>query len=188
LAGGTTPEFTYTPPAPTRWLLRSALLRRPAFLKTLPNGLQVLAVDPPGVDVINVNTTPVGCSPPVSNTVQSFNLGQGSFVPVQLILSQDGTGPTSCPATWAAFWFLTWATKTSSAIPLAGDAIPLQGSLTADGNRLYIVAADGQVQCSTPRRSDVKQIFIPHGHHELTGGLCLERRLPCNPDLIAVET
>src|SRR4029077_8934452 len=63
----------------------------PTFIKTLPNATQLLAVDSPGIDVINVNTTPIGCSPPVSNTVQSFNLGQGSFVPRQFIVSQDGT-------------------------------------------------------------------------------------------------
>ena len=41
----------------------------PFFIKTIPDATQVLAVDPPSIDVINVSTTPAGCTPSVSNTV-----------------------------------------------------------------------------------------------------------------------
>ena len=58
----------------------------------LPTHIIMVAVDSPGLDIISVNTTPTGCSPAVTDgPVASFNLGQGNFVPTQLILSQDGT-------------------------------------------------------------------------------------------------
>jgi len=57
-AGGTTPGVTVHTTCTDALAATVSTPQTPAFLKTLPNGLQVLAVDPPGVDVINVNTTP----------------------------------------------------------------------------------------------------------------------------------
>src|SRR5439155_20499565 len=65
----------------------------PPFIRGLPDG-NVLAVDSPGVDLITPTTTPATlpdlCPPGVSNTIGSFNLGQGSFVASQLLVSADG--------------------------------------------------------------------------------------------------
>ncbi len=188
LAGGTTPGVTIHTTCTDALAATVSTPQTPAFLKTLLNGLQVLAVDPPGVDVINVNTTPIGCSPPISNTVQSFNLGQGSFVPVQLILSQDGTRAYILASTLGSVLVFSVGDQTSSAIPLAGDAIPVQGSLTPDGNRLYIVATDGQVHVlDTQTGGDVKQISFPTDATNLQAGLCIGTTITCNPDLIAVK-
>lgn len=160
----------------------------PAFLKTLPNGSQVLGVDSPGIDIINVNTTPVGCSPPVSNTVTSFNLGRGSFVPTQLIISQDGARAYVIALNLGSVLVFNIGNQTSSAIPLAGDAIPIQASLTPDGTRLYIAAADGQVHVlDTEGGSDIQQVSFPTDVTTLQAGLCVGTTTTCNPDLIAVK-
>jgi 6-phosphogluconolactonase (cycloisomerase 2 family) len=160
----------------------------PAFLKTLLNAGQVLAVDSPGIDVINVNTVPTGCSPPISNTVQSFNLGQGSFVARQLLVSQDGSRAYVIASNLGSVLVFNVGNQTSSAIPLSGDAIPIQASLTADGNLLYIAAADGQVHVvDTQSGGDIQQVSFPPNATTLQNGLCAGATFTCNPDLIAVK-
>ncbi len=188
LAGGTPSGVTvYTTCTNT---LASTVVtpRTPTFLKTLLNGLQVLAVDSPGIDIINVNSAPVGCSPPVSNTVQSFNLGQGNFVPTQLLISQDATRAYILATNLGSVLVFNVGNQTSSAIPLAGDAIPLQASLTSDGNFMYIAASDGQVHViDTQNAGDIQQLPFPSDPSTLQAGLCVGFAVPCNPDLIAVK-
>jgi DNA-binding beta-propeller fold protein YncE len=148
----------------------------------------VLAVDSPGIDVINVNTIPVGCPPTVSNSVQSFNLGQGSFVAKQLIVSQDGGRAYVIASNKGSVLVFNVGNQTSSAIPLAGDAIPIQASLTPDGTRLYVAAGDGQVHVlDTEAGSDIQQISFPVDAANLQGGLCVGVNFTCSPDLIAVK-
>jgi hypothetical protein len=78
--------------------------------------------------------------------------------------------------------------QTSSAIPLAGDAIPLQASLTSDGNFMYIAASDGQVHViDTQNAGDIQQLPFPNDPSTLKAGLCVGFAVPCNPDLIAVK-
>jgi hypothetical protein len=160
----------------------------PPFLKTVPNATQVLAVDSPGIDVIAVNTTPVGCSPTVSNSVQSFNLGQGSFVPTQLIVSQDGARAYVIASNKGSVLVFNVGNQTSSAIPLAANSIPIQASLTPDGILLYVAAADGQVHVlDTQAGTDIQQIPFPGDTTNPQGGFCTGVTFTCNPDLIAVR-
>ena len=63
----------------------------PSFLRPLPNAGTVLAVDSPGIDVIKVTTTRVGCPPPLSDTLTSVNFGVGAFTARQLIVLSDGS-------------------------------------------------------------------------------------------------
>ena len=160
----------------------------PPFLKTLPNATQVLAVDSPGIDVIAVNTTPVGCSPTVTDSVQSFNLGQGSFVPTQLIISQDGARAYVIANNKGSVLVFNVGNQTSSAIPLAGDAVPVRASLTPDGTLLYVAADDGQVHIlDTQAGGDIQQIPFPGDTTNPQGGFCTGVTFTCNPDLIAIK-
>ena len=78
--------------------------------------------------------------------------------------------------------------QTSTAIPLSGDAVPVQGSLNASGTLLYVAAADGLVHVlDTQNGGDVQQISFPSDITTLQAGLCLGTTVPCNPDLIAVK-
>ncbi len=188
LAGGTPSGVTVHTTCTNALAATIATPQTPAFLKTLPNGLQVLAVDSPGIDIINVNTTPVGCSPPVSNTVTSFNLGRGTFVPTQLIMSQDGARAYVIASNLGSVLVFNIGNQTSSAIPLAGDAIPVQASLTPDGTRLYIAAADGQMHVlDTEGGNDIQQVTFPTDVSTFQAGLCVGTTITCNPDLIAVK-
>jgi hypothetical protein len=182
----------------------------PTFIRALSKSLtlggatfdgSVLAVDSPGIDLFGANTTvPVpatgSCPLDLTNSTLNittgspsfFNLGQGSFVPRQLIVSQDGTRAYLLASNLGSVMVFNVTNQTSSAIPLAGDAIPIQAWLTADGNRLYIAAADGQVHVLDTRNgSDILQISFPTDVTSLHAGLCVGTTFTCNPDLIAVK-
>ena len=99
----------------------------------------ILAVDSPGIDLFRVSRAPEGCSSTASSgAATSFNLGQGSFVPIQLIVSQDGSRAFVIASNRGSVLVFNIDNQTSSAIPLSADAVPVQASLTPDGTRLTL--------------------------------------------------
>ncbi len=177
----------------------------PLFLKALPRDAvnladpptagsattitSVLAVDSPGIELFRVARAPTGCASAASSgTATPFNLGQGSFVPIQLIVSQDAARAYVLASDRGSVLVFNIDNQTSSAIPLLGDAIPIQASLTPDGSRLYIAAADGQVHIlDTQNGGDILQISFPTDPTTFQAGLCGGADFTCNPDLIAVK-
>jgi len=172
----------------------------PTFIQTLPgtakllpsisdtsNTFHLLAVAPPDVDIIGVNTTPSGCTPPLSDEpVSSFNLGQGNFVAQQLIVSQNGSIAYVIAANVSSVLVFNIAGQTSSTIPLSGNAMPLNAALTPDGTLLYVGANDGTVHVvNTQAGGDIQQISFPQGLCENSAGQPFG--ITCNPDLIAVK-
>lgn len=164
-------------------------LANPLTFNTATTVTSVLAVDSPGVDLFRVARKPDGCSPTASSgTATSFNLGQGSFVPTQLIVSQDGASAFVIVSDRAAVLVFNIFNQTSSAIPMFGDAIPIRAALTPDGTRLYIAATDGLVHIlDTQSGSDIQQISFPTDATTLLSGLCSGVTFTCNPDLIAIK-
>ena len=169
----------------------------PTFIKTLPGAAQLLPSDspntfhllalaPPDLDIISVNTTPSGCTPPVTDgPVASFNLGQ-NFVAKQLIISQDGTTAYVIASNLSSILAFNIPGQTSSAYSLVGNPQPLSAGLTADGTLLYVGASDGTVHVvSTVAGGDIKQIPFPQGLCQNSAGLPFP--ITCNPDLIAVK-
>ena len=180
-------------PAPPSFLQAlgsdAANLPAPPTFSTATTTTAVLAVDSPGIDLFRVSRAPEGCSSTASSgAATSFNLGQGSFVPTQLIVSQDGSSAFVIVSDRAAVLVFNIFNQTSSAIPMSGDAIPVQASLTPDGSRLYVAAADGQVHIlDTQNGSDIQQLSFPTDATTLLSGLCGGVTFTCNPDLIAVK-
>lgn len=170
----------------------------PTFIKTLPGAAQLLppsdtpntfhllALGPPDIDIISVNTTPSGCTPPVTDgPVASFNLGQ-NFVAKQLIISQDGTTAYVITSNLSSILAFNIPGQTSSAYSLVGNSLPLSAALTADGTLLYVGANDGTVHVvSTVAGGDIKQILFPQGLCQNSAGLPFP--ITCNPDLVAVK-
>jgi hypothetical protein len=162
----------------------------PNFIKTLPDATKVFALTPPTVDIIEVNTGstgPTGCTPAVSDTVSSFNLGQGNFVPKQLIISQDGSTAYVITSNPGSILVFNIAGHTSAAISLAGNASPISAALTPDGTLLYVGANDGTLHIvDTVAGGDIQQIsFLP-------GSLCQNSvgqpaPVTCYPDLVAIK-
>ncbi|MGA9965855.1 MAG: hypothetical protein WBQ10_11700, partial [Terriglobales bacterium] len=171
----------------------------PAFIKTLPgpakllpadtpDAYHLLAVDPPGIDIISVNTTPSGCTPSVTDgPVASFNLGQGNFVPKQLIVSQDGSTAYVLTSNLNSVLAFNIPGQTAFAIPLVGNPTPLSASLTPDGSLLFVGASDGLLHIvSTVAGGDTQQIPFPQGLCQNSVGQPFPN-LTCNPDLVAVK-
>ena len=164
-------------------------LAAPPTFNTATTTTSILAVDSPGVDLFRLSRAPTGCLPTASSgTATSFNLGQGSFVPTQLIVSQDGSSAFVIVSDRAAVLVFNIFNQTSSAIPMSGDAIPVRASLTPDGTRLYVAATDGQVHIlDTQNGSDIQQLSLPTDATTLLSGLCSGVTFTCNPDLIAIK-
>jgi trimeric autotransporter adhesin len=146
----------------------------PVFIKTLPNATQVLALNPPNLDIINVMAAPVGCPPTVTHTTQPpVNFGQGNFVPAQFIVSPDGSKAYVISSTLSSILVFDIAAQTSSAIQLAGDATPLSASLTPEGSLLYVGTRDGLVHVlDTVAGSDTQQITFPTNPSVQQGTFC----------------
>jgi len=172
----------------------------PTFIRTLPgaakllappsdtpNTFHLVAVAPPDIDIVGVNTTPSGCAPALTDEpVASFNLGHGNFTPTQLIISEDGVTAYVITSNLSSILVFNIPGLTSSAISLSGNAIPLSATLTPDGTLLYVGASDGTVHVvSTVAGGDIKQIPLPQGLCQNSAGLPFPGT--CLPDLIAVK-
>jgi hypothetical protein len=178
----------------------------PTFIKTLPGPAQLLPGDvadsfhlltltPPNVSIISANhalppAPPwVGCSPTVIDNnppPQSFNLGQGNFVAKQLIISQDGSTAYIVTSNLSSILVFNIAGQTSSAISLAGNAMPLSATLTPDGTLLYVGASDKTVHVvNLVAGGDIQQISFPQGLCQNSVGQPFS--VPCYPDLVAVK-
>jgi hypothetical protein len=160
----------------------------PAFIKTLPDATHVLAVDPPSIDLIGVNTTPSGCTPTVSDSISSVNLGQGNFVPTQLIISEDGTTAYILASNLNSILIFNISGQLPSSMSLAGNATPIQAALTPDGKLLYVAASDGLLHVlSTVSGGDFQQIAFPQGFYFCQNSVGGSAGFTCNPDLLAIK-
>ena len=158
----------------------------PSFIKTSPSGTQMLALDSPGIDIIDVNTAPAGCSPAVSNSRTSFNFGLGAFDAQQFLLSSDGKLAYVIASNQASIIVFNTDSQTTSTIQLNG-ATPVRAGLTTDGTRLYVIGSDKAVHVvDTASMTDTLQIALPQGLcHAKTG--TGTQTYTCDPNLIAVR-
>ena len=155
-----------------------------AFLRSLPDSSKILAVDSPGIDLIDIFdpvtgantinaagcTTTVGVSP---FAVQSFNLGLGGFTAKQLIVSTDGAKAYILTQELPVVLVFDITNLIPLGVALANGASPLQASLTTDGSLLYVGASDGQVHViDTLANNDVQQVSFPNNPLLLQSGLC----------------
>ena len=132
----------------------------PSFLAPLPNASTVLAVDSPGIDVIKVTTTRVGCPPPLSDTLTSVDFGVGAFTARQLIVLSDGS-KAYVTSNLGQLLGLTTATSAPFAIPLAAGANAFTGGATLDGAKLYVGGSDNKVhRIDVASAADAQQISV----------------------------
>ncbi|GAC1432854.1 MAG: hypothetical protein NVS1B11_32880 [Terriglobales bacterium] len=211
IAGGTASAVSILPTCDNPAAAQSELTTAPTtgtpqVLRPLPDG-NIFALDSPGIDILTPTITGSGCAfarPPVApvgdlavtNAVSFFNLGQGNFIPRELVISSDGStayilaNNTSNQPLGAILAF-NLNNQTSSSIALAGNAAPLQVSLTPDGTDLYVGASDGTVHVvNTVVGGDFAQISFPQGAFNTLCPSPSPNTAPvatCNPDLVAVR-
>src|SRR5579863_37669 len=159
----------------------------PTFLKTLPDASGILALIPPAIGVIHVSAAPSGCTPSVTNSLTTLDLGRGNFVPSQLIISQDGSTAYIVTPNFNSILVFHISAQTASAIPLVGNGFPLGAALTPDGTQLYVGSSDGTLHVlQTDIGTDVQQITFPQGLCQTTAGQPFPG-VTCNPDLVAAK-
>ena len=176
----------------------------PSLIKTLPGQgvlvtggtppdtdktFHVIALDPPDIDLISVNTTPQGCVPTVSDgPITAFNLGHGNFTPHQMIVSQDGSVAYVVSPDLNSIVVFNIRGQTASPIGLIGEAVALDAALTPDGSFLLVGANDGTIHAlQIPTLRDLQQITFLQGQ-----SLCQDLAgqpfaITCNVDLIVVK-
>jgi hypothetical protein len=148
----------------------------PLMIRALPDGSTLLVLDPPNIDLVSVTSlTSVLCMGTVTDTINSFNLGQGSFTPTQFIVSLDGSTAYILGESQAGrlpfVIVFNIATQVPSVISLANSATPLSASLDPDGKLLFVGADDGTVHViDTTSGLDTQQVTFPFPTNELCFG------------------
>jgi trimeric autotransporter adhesin len=175
------PVITTTPTAGT-----------PLLIRALPNGA-MLALDPPGFDLLvpTVAVSSNGCSVPrppyapggidlsVSNAASFLNLGLGNFVPTQWIVSNDGSAAYLLANHTGSVLVSNLTQRTTAAIQLTGNVLPVQAALDPAGSNLYVAASDGSVHIlDTLTENDIQQISLQQDLANLQTGLCGNVALP----------
>jgi len=152
----------------------------PLMLRALPDGVTLLALEPPNVDFINLTSVSATlCTGTVTDTISSINLGQGSFIPTQFliapsgatayILAENSAGPP--PARLPFIIQFNINAQSSSLISLADNATPLSAALAPSGNLLFVGADDGTVHVvDTSSGLDTQQVTFPFPGNELCFG------------------
>ena len=170
----------------------------PTLFQALQDGVHALGVESPGIDIFDVTvgappvatpTSPSNTCPfPVANATSTFvNLGQGNFTPLQLIVSSDNSRAYILASNLGSVFVFDLGVNTVSAIPLTGNPVPLDASLTPDGSTLYVGANDGAVHVvSTTSGDDLQQITFTNNNSSNKSSLCNNIPQTCNADLIAV--
>ena len=155
----------------------------PVFVKALPDGAHVLAVDPPGLDIVDataIDTSAAnGCTATLSNSESFVNLAQGSFIPTQLIVSSDGNTAYLLTSNRGGVLVFDIRSQRTSSIPLTGNVLPLQATLTSDGTLIYVAASDDMVHVLNPiTANDIQQIAFIQDPTRLQSGLCANVAFP----------
>lgn len=133
----------------------------PTLIKAIPNGTGAVAVDPPALDLVSTpSTLSAGCPITTTSTFSSFDLGQGSFTPSQLLVDTES----------ANVWVLSNLSNvisfnlpnlTAGSVPVTGGATPLYGGLSVDGTQLWVGTSDNTVhRIDTAIPSDVAQVAV----------------------------
>ena len=116
----------------------------PTLVTHLPNGNGAVVADSPAIDVVTTGAIPAGCPPTPQSTVNSYNLGFGSFTANQMFVSPDSSRAwilSDLPKVIG----LNLTTLTPFSIALANGALPLSGGVMIDGSMVYVGGSDSNV-------------------------------------------
>ena len=193
-AGGTALPVCFDPTLGSA--LTSVNIPGAKLVRALPEN-SMLALAPPNVQTVTAtvggNPTPGGngCPAPrgvltlTNSSPVSFDLGQGVFVPTQLIISGDGStgyilgktpNPNSAPLPFIIVFKVNG--QGTSLVSLVGNAIPLSESLSPAGNLLFVGGDDEAVHViDTSLLQDTDQITFPFS----TAPLCFGPGTPAKP-------
>jgi hypothetical protein len=165
----------------------------PALFQALTDGVHALGLESPGVDVFDVVVTAPNpgtiCPFPVTTANSTFvNIGQGAFTPLKLIVASDNSKAYILASNLGSVFVFDLGVNTVTALPLTGNPVPLDASLTSDGTTLYVGANDGAIHVvSTVSGGDLQQITFTNNNSSNKTSLCSNIPQTCNPDLVVVQ-
>jgi hypothetical protein len=172
---------------------------KPALFQALSDGVHALGLESPGVDVFDVvvnapaqatSTSPsTTCPFPVMTANSTFvNIGQGDFTPLKLIVASDNSKAYILASNLGSVFVFDLGVNTVTALPLTGNPVPLDASLTSDGTTLYVGANDGAIHVvSTVSGGDLQQITFTNNNSSNKTSLCSNIPQTCNPDLVVMQ-
>jgi hypothetical protein len=153
-----------------------ALSATPISFRALPDGIHFIALESGGAfDYITATVTPIPaatistpgeslCPMFVSHAVQTFNLGQGQIQPLNFFLSPDASLMYVVASGRADVLVYDFATGSTTGIPLANNALPVQAGMSADAGTIVVAGSDGylHVVTTTLGGSDILDIPFPN--------------------------
>jgi hypothetical protein len=150
--------------------------RNPVLFQGLSDGVHAVGVESPGIDVFSVA---VGAPPVATLASPQTQLVTCPF-PV--------TSATSSFVNIGQVFAFDLGVNTVTAIPLTGNPVPLDASLTSDGVTMYVGTTDGSVHVlSTVSNVDLQEVTFVNNNSSNKSSLCSNIPQTCNPDLIAVQ-
>jgi hypothetical protein len=170
----------------------------PLSLTAIPDGTHLVALDPPSIDIFAQENVAIdGCTSTVNLTRESVtNLGLGNFTPIAMLVSSDGAKAYVVAQNLSSILVFDIVGKTTGAIPLTDNAIPLSASLTTDGTHIFVATQCTNIdpdtnKCTVPTLhlidtvigSDIQQITFENS-------FCTNldnKTLFCTPNLVAVK-
>jgi len=161
LAGGATSAITVRTTCDTSQADSKTTPGTPQLIAALPDGTKVIAADSPGFDLITLNTTNVGCPPPITNSAPtSVNLGLGAFSSQQLVVLPNSAKAyviSNLPQLLA----YDLVANTASSITLANGAQPLSAGYSLDSATLFVGGSDNAVHViNTTTGTDTGQLSL----------------------------
>jgi DNA-binding beta-propeller fold protein YncE len=169
------------------------LTSRPSFVKVLPDGIHIIALNNRGLDYITTTITAAAsqtlCPQFISASSQPIPLGQGTFNPINFFVSPDGTLAYIVASDRSSVLVYDFNTNSVSGISLANNASPVSADITVDGTLIYVAGSDGMLhEVSTISAADLLQISFTIPSRFSTPFCSLDPTSgPCQLDVVAVK-
>jgi len=170
-----------------------SLPSQPSFVKVLPDGIHIIALDNTGLDYITTTVTAAAsqtlCPQFISASSQRIPLGQGTYNPINFFVSPDGTLAYIVASDRSSVLVYEFNTNSVSGIALANNASPVSADFTVDGTLIYVAGSDGMLhEVSTTSATDLLQISFTIPSRFSTPFCSLDPTSgPCNLDVVAVK-
>ncbi len=156
---------------------------------SVKNANQIVAVEATGVDVETVAVTPLApplvltsanCAPNVSYSNQFVDFGQGAFTANQLLVSPDGVHMAVLPAGINKIFTVLNGNNAGVAQLPAGATQAVGGSMTPDGNTIWVGGAGTNSVDRVNLRNNVDDVHLPMTFKKSDGS-------PAPPNLVVIK-
>jgi hypothetical protein len=170
-----------------------SLPSQPSFVKVLPDGIHIIALDNTGLDYITTAITAAAsqtlCPQFISASAQRIPLGQGTFNPINFFVSPDGTHAYIVASDRSSVLVYDFNTNSVAGISFANNASPVSADITVDGTLIYAAGSDGMLhEVSTTSAADLLQISFTIPSRFSTPFCSLDPTSgPCKLDVVAVK-